>query len=105
DPKYVTGYTQKGLILAERGRYAGAAMQLEEALRLNPYFVEARIDLGRVLLDQGKPAEAAEQFARALAGDPGNPRADLGLAEATRLTSHLRTRGRPIPESPGLPAK
>jgi tetratricopeptide (TPR) repeat protein len=104
DPKYVTGYAQKGLILAERGRYTEAAEQLEEALRINPYFVEARIDLGRVLLDQGKPAEAAEQFARALAGDPGNPRAGLGLAEATRRAQQLGTARRPNRE-PAIPAR
>jgi tetratricopeptide (TPR) repeat protein len=105
DPKYVTGYTQKGLILAERGRYAEAAEQLEEALRLNPYFVEARIDLGRVLLDQGKPAEAAEHFVRALAGDPGNPRAGRGLAEATQRAQQFGKGGRPVREPRRVPAK
>ena len=54
DPSYVVSYLNRGLILAEGKRYAEAAGSLQQALRINPYFVEARISLAARLARHGR---------------------------------------------------
>ncbi len=87
DPNLVTGHYQKGLILAEAGHLEAASVELEQALDINPYYLDAILALGKVRDDQGQPMEAARLYQRALAGDPGNRQAVLGLVETARSAS------------------
>jgi len=60
-----------GLALADAGRIQEAVAQYEEALRIAPNYISARIDLGIALCDLGKTPEAIVQFQEAIKIDPG----------------------------------
>jgi len=64
---------------ADKKQFAEAARCFEEALRLNPGHVGARIHLGNSLAAQGKLRPAADEFRRVLDEEPDNTDAHLNL--------------------------
>ncbi len=75
----------RGLIYAEQGQRREAIGEFEQALRLRPDLVEARIHLAQHLLQTGNAAGAAPLLEGALRYDPGHVVAHLYLADAYRL--------------------
>ena len=53
-------------------RTADAVAELEEAIRINPNFVDARLALSFALRQQGNESEAVSQLDEVLRVDPGN---------------------------------
>ena len=70
-----------GLALAftDLGRFAEAERELNAVLRMQPGFVEARVNKGKMLLRQGKVEAAAQEFERVLRRDTNNLHAHLHL--------------------------
>jgi Flp pilus assembly protein TadD len=71
-------YFQKGLGVCylKLGRYPDAVSALRKALQLNPYYVDARNDLGTALLMSGKRDEGKAEMLAAF-NDPTNPTPEL----------------------------
>jgi Flp pilus assembly protein TadD len=71
-------YFQKGLGVCylKLGRYGDAVGALRKALQLNPYYVDARNDLGTALLMSGKRDEGKAELLAAF-NDPTNPTPEL----------------------------
>lgn len=67
-------------ILTEFGRLEEALPLREQAIRLAPGYLPARLRLGDVLLKLNRPADAARAYTDALALEEGNGYAHLGLA-------------------------
>lgn len=67
-------------ILGGFGELDESVRLLRQSLALAPDYVPARVKLGETLLKLNEPAEAARAFGEALARDPANPHARLGLA-------------------------
>ena len=63
-PDHAGALTGLGTLLARRGDLAGAAARLEQAVRVAPYQVEPRKNLGIVRMLQGRLAEAATESLR-----------------------------------------
>ena len=59
-----------------------AAESITRFLEIWPDAARYRLVLGRILLESQQPERALAQFSIALNGDPGNPEALLGFAEA-----------------------
>ncbi len=76
DPK--NPYVQKGLGVAylTLNKFDEAAAAFRKALELNPYYADARNDLGTALMLGGKRAEGKKEFLTAF-NDPTNPTPDL----------------------------
>ena len=55
-----------GAIYFLQGRFDDAALQLEQALILNPDYVTASLNLGNVRIEQGRPEDAVPHFERVL---------------------------------------
>lgn len=97
----------RAAILSDHLQRGEAALaELEEALRVDPGFLPAWLNLGTLHEDWGDPARARDAYRRALAIDPSNARAlarlttiDLFRGEAAsavdRLAAALRALGRP----------
>jgi tetratricopeptide (TPR) repeat protein len=75
----------RGLIYAEQGRRREAIAELEQALRLRPDLVEARVHLALHLLQTGNAAGAAPLLEGAIRYQRDNVIAHLYLADAYRL--------------------
>jgi Flp pilus assembly protein TadD len=58
--------------LAQESDFSGAATEYQEALRLNPAQVKAKLGLAAVLLNLGREPEAAQQLDEVLIQEPGN---------------------------------
>jgi tetratricopeptide (TPR) repeat protein len=72
-----------GTVLGESGRYDEAAAHFAKAIRIQPDFFEALINMGITLSLQGKSAEAIDFYDRALAVDPPmSAKAHVQLAQA-----------------------
>jgi Flp pilus assembly protein TadD len=71
-------YFQKGVGLAHLAlrQYPEAIASFRKALELNPYYADARNDLGTALLLSGQRDEGKNELLRAF-NDPLNPRPDL----------------------------
>src|SRR5262249_28066950 len=69
-----------------QGRYAAAAAQYAEALRLRPGYASAHNNLGVALTHQGRYAAAATHLAEAIRINPAYPTAhnNLGVALASQ---------------------
>ena len=61
---------KRGVRAWDKGQYDQALRYLTEAVRLDPDFVDARVDLGTVYAKTFRPEEALEQYGLALAVDP-----------------------------------
>lgn len=71
-----------GNALREEGNTAEAIHHYSEALRLDPGYVEVRINWGIALMDQGRPADAVNHFSEVLRINPHDGRAHLNLGVA-----------------------
>ena len=71
DPANVVGHNSLAFDLMARGQDAQALPHVQEALRLQPYFAQARVNLGVLLARQGRQDEAVAQFREALRIHPG----------------------------------
>lgn len=69
---------------ADSGSLENARVQYEEALRLNPDYVPARLALLRIELIRGEDTKASTTAQQVLATDPGN--LEARLSDATALT-------------------
>ncbi len=72
----------KGLALHQSGDIIGAIDSYEQALKLTPWRLDARSNLGAALVRLGRFEEAIEHYRKALETDPGQVgiRFNLGLA-------------------------
>jgi tetratricopeptide (TPR) repeat protein len=66
-------YAQHGMgsLLREQGKAREAVPYLQEAIRLNPRFPDARVNLGLAFEALGRTDEAVRQYVEALGIDPG----------------------------------
>jgi tetratricopeptide (TPR) repeat protein len=82
DPTSATLPFKLGVALSELRRDAEAIAAFEEALRLNPGFLEARVNLGSVFLRSGRREEGTRQLRAALKAAPDDATAlfNLGIA-------------------------
>lgn len=69
-------HLNRALILsAELNRYPDAERELETALRLNPAYIPALVNLANLHEDLGRREAAAQAYERILSLEPGNPEA------------------------------
>lgn len=68
DPDMAEAHELLGGLLAEKRQLPEAAREYGEAIRLQPEFARAHLDLARVLADEGDMAGAVEQLRQAAAG-------------------------------------
>ena len=93
-------HLNRGVIFSDDlQRYAEAEQELDAALKLNPTYVPALMNLANLHEDLGRRTEAAETYARILALKPDNLEALARLAQAvppqeidTALIERLSTR-------------
>ena len=71
-----------GVQLEAQGKLDEAILHYRKALRIDPRYSDARLDLGNALLSQGKTREAVREYSRVLKDEPGNQKASIGLAAA-----------------------
>ncbi|MFN3597924.1 MAG: tetratricopeptide repeat protein, partial [Rubricoccaceae bacterium] len=84
DPvRHAGAWNDLGLVRLQLGRLGGAREALEEALRLDPRLLPARVNLGTALLASGDAAAAARALEAALRLDPAHVPAlgNLGVAQ------------------------
>jgi tetratricopeptide (TPR) repeat protein len=74
----------RGLLFLYRNNLGNALKQFEEAVRLDPKFVEARMNVGLTTLGFRNYPAAKEQFNQVLALDPKNYDATIGLGITLR---------------------
>ena len=77
-------YKGLGLAYARLNRLKDAVQAFEKALKLNPYYVDVRNDLGSVLVLQGKRLEGKREFMTAY-NDPTNPTPEVSARNLGRL--------------------
>ena len=75
-------YHQLGKCYTRMGRSDVAVHLLQEVIKKRPKMVGALVDLGHAYLGSGNLIYARESFGQALAVNPGNAKAMLGLAQA-----------------------
>lgn len=73
---------EAGNALVELGRFAQAAAEFREAVRLDPDYAEAYNNLGIALAEQGDMAPAVEAFRQAVRLDPANAESQSNLGSA-----------------------
>jgi len=66
---------------AQQGQLDEAVQQFKEALRLNPAYAQAYINLGRALVRLGRKDEAVQDFEEALRLKPNSDEAKQQLRE------------------------
>lgn len=71
-----------GTVYSYQGDYKNAIDTYNEAIKLNPGFVEAWIDKGYALISNGRPEDAVDAFDKAIKIDPKNSRAWSGKGYA-----------------------
>ncbi len=76
----LTHNLRAGALLGKQDR-VGARKALEEALKLQPSFFSAAINLARMDMQDGKPEAARKRFEGILASDQNNVQAMLALAD------------------------
>ncbi|MCK5219044.1 tetratricopeptide repeat protein, partial [bacterium] len=69
-------WSNLGIVRARRGELEGAVKAFREALKLRPYYLEARLNLGLILEKQGLGREAALEYRYILKHAPQYPRAE-----------------------------
>ncbi|MEL6605630.1 MAG: glycosyltransferase, partial [Cyanobacteria bacterium J06614_10] len=80
NPAVAQAHCNLGAVWQLQGQLDEAEMAYERAIELKPGFAIAHLNLAKLLALQGKPAK--EQFAAAVAADPGQVEAQLGLGQA-----------------------
>jgi protein O-mannosyl-transferase len=90
DPGYGDVQLNMGLVLGRMGRAGEAVPHLQEAARLEPDRVQARLALGAAYLKSGNPAKAAETFGGCIARWPGEWKAYTGLGESLSRSGKVR---------------
>ncbi|MEK7678100.1 MAG: tetratricopeptide repeat protein [Verrucomicrobiota bacterium] len=75
-------YVNFGNLLSDLHDYPAAIAPYENAVKLRPELLQAKLALGDVLLKAGRFDQAARQFSEALRIDPDSVVAKLALAEA-----------------------
>lgn len=76
DGKNAYFYKGLGVCYLQLGRAGDAASALRKALQINPYYVDARNDLGTALIMSGKREEGKSELLTAF-NDPTNPSPEL----------------------------
>jgi tetratricopeptide (TPR) repeat protein len=71
---YADVYDMLGVIYHQQGRLIDAETVFKEALRINPAYTEAALNLAVTLNDLGKYREAKEIYERAMAASKNSPR-------------------------------
>lgn len=79
-PHSAWSFRLAGDIESERNLWANAAAEYAKALAIAPNDSEIQDSLGRALAESGKPQESARAFQAALAANPGDLKALIGLA-------------------------
>jgi tetratricopeptide (TPR) repeat protein len=82
-------YNSIALVLGAVGRYEEAIENYAEALRINPDFADAHINLGVILARQGKKADAIYHYSEALRIDPNLDKAHFNLGNALLAESRI----------------
>ena len=82
-----------GVVLWRLGQGTEAQAQFQEALRLQPESLDARLNLGMVFSEQGRVAEALSLFEQVLERSPTNA---LALKYAQSLRGNTA-----VPQNPG----
>lgn len=73
----------------EKKEYANAENYYQEALKVEPGFVNALFGLGRTYLSMGQVQKAADYFQRSVEAEPLLAEAHFDLAEAHRLLGNI----------------
>lgn len=73
-----------GLIALERGNVGKAIRDFEQAIKFDPDFVEARLNLAQIVVSFRKYKDAETHFEHVLRQTPGSYDATIGLAVALR---------------------
>lgn len=68
--------------LSQEAKWAEAAIELQEALKLAPDFTDARLQLGYAYLEGGQPEKALREFDAVLKRTPGSQGARMGVGIA-----------------------
>ena len=71
-----------GFALQKKGLLDRAIEQYQQALKYNPKYTDAMINLGNILLEKGSIDDAIGEYKQALALEPGNPRGRMNLGVA-----------------------
>jgi tetratricopeptide (TPR) repeat protein len=77
-----TSYTNHGAALAAQGRYEEDLIEINKALALDPYFVDAHLAAGNTLVQLGRFDEAIKHYDEARTGDAEYGGAYRGLGNA-----------------------
>ncbi len=80
-----------GVIHHSRGRFSQAEHMFEEALRINPAYTEAALNLAVTYNDLGKYREARDVYAGAIANSKSQPRQMDPFARGKIANMHART--------------
>lgn len=85
NPKYPTAHLGQAIALEMAGDDTGAERSYQEAIRLDPTLLDARIKLGNLQLRTGRPELAAGQFREAIKASPDDGDAWTRLVAAETL--------------------
>jgi len=88
-PDSKRAHNNLGSSLFLSGDAIGACAEFQNALALDPRYVNALVNLGRVQVQIGAFADASTHFTSALAMEPTNAEAHFGLGFALASTGHL----------------
>ncbi|WP_254567095.1 tetratricopeptide repeat protein [Oscillatoria sp. HE19RPO] len=75
-------YYSEAARLQDEGNLEGAVVSYQQAIRLNPNFTEAQINLGVALVNLGRISEAIAAYRNAIATNSQLPTAHYNLADA-----------------------
>jgi tetratricopeptide (TPR) repeat protein len=75
-------HNSMGLVLTQQGSTVAAIAHFTDAVRLNPGFVEPRINLANALASTGRSAEAVAHYQKAVELNPGLTEGHVGLGAA-----------------------
>jgi tetratricopeptide (TPR) repeat protein len=87
DPQLASGFYEQALIFKDRGFKKLAQSSLQQALRIKPNYVEARLLLATIRLEQGNLGEAVQELSKSIAVASENANQDRATATATAESS------------------